>query len=418
MNKNTRLPAGREKLITELCPKGVEFKSLSELGCLYGGLTGKNKNDFSNGNAKFITYMNVFSNIAVNINITDFVKIGENENQNKVELGDVLFTGSSETPEECGMSSVLTEQTDEPLYLNSFCFGFRLNDKTMFLPDFLKYLFRCDNLRKQITQTASGVTRFNVSKNRMEKVLIPIPPIEIQAHISNILDKFTELEAELEAELETRKKQYEYYRDNLMVNDKWLMVSLGEVANVQSGGTPAKTKSEYWENGSIEWLGSTVCKNQKSVEEITDFITELGLKNSSAKILPKRTTLIAMVGATIGKVAFLDFDATTNQNVAALYPKNTNELNPDYLFYACQKLYDKFTSLANGKLAMANLSFIKKLEIPLPPLAVQNRIVSILDKFDKLVNDISEGLPAEIKMRRQQYEYYRNKLLNFETLKN
>jgi len=168
-----------EKLMTELCPKGVEFKKLSDLGYFYGGLTGKDKNDFSDGNAKFITYMNVFSNIAVRLDITNFVKVGENENQNRVELGDILFTGSSETPEECGMSSVLTIHTNEPLYLNSFCFGFRLNDKTLFLPDFLKYLFRGEELRRQIVKTASGVTRFNVSKKRMEKVLVPVPPIEI-----------------------------------------------------------------------------------------------------------------------------------------------------------------------------------------------------------------------------------------------
>ncbi|HON97151.1 MAG TPA: restriction endonuclease subunit S, partial [Bacteroidales bacterium] len=206
-----------EQLIQQYCPDGVEFKKLGELGVFYGGLNGKSKNDFYGGNAKFVTYMNVFSNIAVNTNIDTFVKIDENENQNKIELGDVLFTGSSETPDECGMSSVLTEMITEPLYLNSFCFGFRLHDKKMFLPDFLKYLFRDSSIRKQIGQTASGVTRFNVSKKRFAKIIIPIPPLPVQQEIVNILDKFTELEiqleAELEAELEARKKQYEYYRN-------------------------------------------------------------------------------------------------------------------------------------------------------------------------------------------------------------
>ena len=151
-----------EQLIQQYCPNGVEYKKLGELGIFYGGLTGKSKTDFQNGNAKFITYMNVYSNIAVKTNINDFVRIGENENQNRVEYGDVLFTGSSETPDECGISSVLTENISEPLYLNSFCFGFRLHDKELFLPDFLKYLFRDDKIRKQIAQTANGVTRFNV----------------------------------------------------------------------------------------------------------------------------------------------------------------------------------------------------------------------------------------------------------------
>ena len=110
-----------EKLIAEFCPNGVEFKDLGDLGDFYGGLTGKSKDDFSDGNAKFITYMNIFSNIAVDTNVNIFVKMEPNEKQNRIQFGDVLFTGSSETPNECGMSSVLTKKTDEPLYLNSFC---------------------------------------------------------------------------------------------------------------------------------------------------------------------------------------------------------------------------------------------------------------------------------------------------------
>ena len=205
-----------EKLIIELCPNGVKFKTLGELGVFYGGLSGKSKDDFSNGNAKFVTYMNIFSNIAVNTDIDVFVKVGKDENQNRIEYGDVLFTGSSETPDECGMSSVLTKKIDEPLYLNSFSFGFRLNDKNLLLPEFFKYLFRDEQMRKQIAKTASGVTRFNVSKKRFAKMTIPIPPLAVQEEIVKILNSFTELEAELEAELNARRQQYEYYRDKLL----------------------------------------------------------------------------------------------------------------------------------------------------------------------------------------------------------
>ena len=205
-----------ENLLSENCPSGVEYKTLGELGEFYGGLTGKSKDDFTEGNAKFISYMNVFSNLEVNTDITDRVKVGATERQKTVKLGDVLFTGSSETPDECGMSSVLTTQTDEPLYLNSFCFGFRFHDIDLIMPEFSKYLFRDEQMRKQIAKTASGVTRFNISKKRFAKVLIPIPPLPIQEEIVKILDTFTTLEAELEAELEARKKQYEYYRDELL----------------------------------------------------------------------------------------------------------------------------------------------------------------------------------------------------------
>ncbi|VDH05118.1 restriction endonuclease subunit S [Bergeyella zoohelcum] len=194
----------------------VEWKTLGELGEFYGGLTGKNKNDFSEGNAKYVTYVNVFKNPALNFDINDFVKINKSENQNKIQYGDILFTGSSETPDECGMSSVVNKKVEEDIYLNSFCFGFRLNEPSEFDPDFLKHIFRSFELRKQIGLTANGVTRFNVSKKRMEKVKIPIPPLSVQKEIANILDKFNELEKELDKELELRKKQYKYYRNNLL----------------------------------------------------------------------------------------------------------------------------------------------------------------------------------------------------------
>lgn len=204
-----------DKLIAENCPDGVPFRTLGEIGRFYGGLSGKSKEDFKDGNAKFITYMNVFSNISLRVDMPETVKISQNEKQNTIKYGDVLFTGSSETPDECGMSSVLTVHTDEKLYLNSFCFGYRFNDPNLVLPGFSKYLFRSEALRKQIKKTASGVTRFNVSKKKMERVVIPLPPLKVQSEIVRILDNFTELTAELTA----RQKQYEYYRNLLLTFD-------------------------------------------------------------------------------------------------------------------------------------------------------------------------------------------------------
>lgn len=194
-------------------------------------------------------------------------------------------------------------------------------------------------------------------------------------------------------------------------------MKLGECCVVQSGGTPSKKNADYWLNGKIKWLSSSVCQNKKEVTNITGYITEEGLKHSSAKIMNKGTTLIALVGATIGKRAFLQYEAAINQNIAGIYPKNKNLLLPEYIYYISETLYEKFLGLTNGKLAMANLSFVRNLEIPVPQLEQQQRIVDILDCFDTLCNDISSGLPAEIEMRQKQYEYYRDKLLTFKELK-
>lgn len=201
-----------KELIDRLCPNGVEFKPLGELGTFFGGLTGKSKDDFKDGNAKFITYVNIYSNPALNIDVTDFVKVDEKEKQNRIQKGDILFTGSSETPNECGFTSVVTSDISEPIYLNSFCFGLRLSNPALFNLDFLKHILRSEELRKQIGKTASGVTRFNVSKARLSKVVLPIPPIEVQDEIAKILDRFADYAAELQA----RKEQYEYYRNLLL----------------------------------------------------------------------------------------------------------------------------------------------------------------------------------------------------------
>lgn len=205
-----------EELIEQYCPDGVEWKALSDLGGFYSGLTGKTKDDFQGGNAKFITYVNVFNNPSLKTDVEERVRIREGEKQNTVQYGDVLFTGSSETPNECGMCSVLTHHTDENLYLNSFCFGFRFFDLTGICPSFMKYLFRSTVVRKKICKTANGVTRYNISKKEFAKIEIPVPPLPVQEEIVRILDNFTELQAELQAELQKRLQQYNFYRDNLL----------------------------------------------------------------------------------------------------------------------------------------------------------------------------------------------------------
>ena len=159
-----------QQMVHDLCPNGVEWKTLGEVGILYGGLSGKSKKDFENGNAKFITYKNVYANPSLSIDVADRVTILPNERQNKVMYGDILFTGSSETPDECAMSSVLTTHTDEELYLNSFCFGFRFDSLEGINPDFYKHYFRCENVRKTLNKTAHGTTRYNVSKKEFAQI--------------------------------------------------------------------------------------------------------------------------------------------------------------------------------------------------------------------------------------------------------
>lgn len=157
------------------------------LGETYGGLSGKSKNDFGEG-SPFINYMNVFSNSKIDPSKVDYVKVAEGENQNEVRYGDILITGSSETPEEVGMASVVLDSL-EGYYLNSFCFGFRLNDFNTLLPEYARFLMRGDEVRKFMFKRAQGSTRFNLSKTTVkEKLRVVLPGISEQKEIAQKLD--------------------------------------------------------------------------------------------------------------------------------------------------------------------------------------------------------------------------------------
>ena len=398
-----------EKLIEELCPNGVDYYELGELGKFYGGLTGKSKDDFIDGNEKFITYMNVYKNPALDIDVEDKVKIGENENQRTLEYGDIIFTGSSETPDECGITSVLTKKTEEKLYLNSFCFIFRFNNPSIMNPDFAKHLFRSSNLRYQIGKTASGVTRFNVSKKLMEKVKIAVPPLEVQDEIVHILDDFMFLSAELSAELKARQKQYEFYtRKLLSFNKEKKRKKLDELVSFKNGKGHEKD---------IVFEGKYIVVNSKFISTKGDV-----KKYSDKQICPLVKDDILMVmsdlpnGKALAKCFLVDENDryTLNQRIGCFHVLDENIINTKFLFYMLNR-NQQLLRYDNG-VDQTNLrkDDILNIEIAIPEMQEQLRIVEILDKFEKLCFDISSGLPAEIEARNKQYKYYSDKLLNFE----
>src|SRR5690606_24052486 len=191
----------------------VEWKALGDISEIYGGLKGKNKSDFTDGNAKYVTYKNIYNNIEVDLEALEMVKVSSNENQYEVKYGDVLFTGSSENASEAGISSAVTFNSEAKVFLNSFSFGLRFKSEIKILPEFSKYLFRSKSIRDEIIKTASGVTRYNVSKKRFVKIKIPIPcpdnpekSLEIQQEIVRVLDELTSLTNQLTTELESERQ--------------------------------------------------------------------------------------------------------------------------------------------------------------------------------------------------------------------
>ena len=181
---------------------------LGDIGDTYNGLSGKNKDDFEYGNAQFIPYTNVFSNERIDTNNLGCVQIKPNEQQNTVKYGDIFFTVSSETPDEVGMASVLLEHLDNT-YLNSFCFGYRLNNFSTLNPFFFFFLFRTEHFRNYMSVLAQGSTRFNISKKEVMKLKIDLPTIEEQTAIAEVLtaaDREIELAKEKLERLRRQKR--------------------------------------------------------------------------------------------------------------------------------------------------------------------------------------------------------------------
>ena len=265
---------------------------------------------------------------------------------------------------------------------------------------FLFYLVQTARF-SQIANATCGTKMPRADWKLMQDENFAIPPLAEQEKIAEILStwdtqiqNFETLITEKQAHkkglcqtLLTAKTRFKVFSED------WEVVRLGEVCEIQSGGTPSRNKKEYWENGTIKWLGSSVCKNQNHIDEITDYITEEGLKNSSAKIFSKGTTLIALVGATIGKVTYLHFEASTNQNIAGLQP-NKQVVNDKFIFYSSLMLYRHFESLSSDKFKMANLSFVRNLQIPLLPLAEQEKIAEILSEADNEITLLEQKLES------------------------
>lgn len=160
-------------------------KELGNIGKTYNGLIGKNALDFGHG-FPYITYKQIFDSSIIDKSKFSYVKINANEKQNKAKKGDIFFTTSSETPAEVGLSSVLLDEIN-CLYLNSFCFGYRINDHYELTPLFAQFLFRSSHFRRIIIKLAQGSTRFNMSKNELMRIKISIPTLEEQQKISNLL---------------------------------------------------------------------------------------------------------------------------------------------------------------------------------------------------------------------------------------
>jgi len=283
------------------------------------------------------------------------------------------------------------------------------------------------NQMKMYIHSANRTTIPNLSGSRLKEFLIPLPPLAEQQKIAAVLSAVQEAKEKTEAVIKATKALKKSMMKHLFtygpfspeevekvplketeigpVPEDWEVVRLGEVAEISSGGTPSRKRNEYWIDGNIPWIKSEQC-HDCYISVANEYITNLGLEDSSARMLKKGTVLLAMVGATIGKTGFLTFEACTNQNIAGIFP--INGLNNLFLYYALQSRYNEFEKIKGY--GIANLSYLRQFNLPLPPLLTQQKIASILSAIDAKIE-------AEENKKKALEELFKSLLHNLMTAK-
>ena len=312
------------------------------------------------------------------------------------------------------------------------CFTFvcddKLNQRYLYFLLMSKQAYLKNNVRK------SSIPR--LPRIALENMEIPVPPLSVQENIVKILDRFDKLNNDMSegipAEIEARKKQYEYYRDTLLSFDDKACSHIVKVERERE----RERERELTRSKAIKWLKlkelahySTDRIDSSKLDENTYVGVDNLLQNRAGKKLAEHIPtsgrytkyicndiLIGNIRPYLKKIWFANNDGGTNGDVLDIRVNDYSVLYPRYLYYvlSSDKFFNYDMQNAKGaKMPRGSKYAVMNYTIPVPPLEEQERIVSILDRFDKLCNDISEGLPAEIEARQKQYEYYRDKLLNF-----
>lgn len=397
-----------------LSTRPTRFVTLSEVARTVPGLTGKSKADFSNGNARFVTYKNVYANPTVDESASDFVVISDSERQNRLRDGDVIFTGSSENVDDVGMSSVVQGEPTEPLYLNSFCFAVRFEEGDL-LPEFSKHLFRSELVRRQIRTTANGVTRINISKSRFMKIRIPIPPIAVQRSIARVLDAFSALESDLQHELDARRAQDRAVRPLLAQSARLIALGADQVERTRLGQIatkyvdPVRVQSdELYANLGVRWYGEGVFAREAKVGS--------EIKAKTLYRVKPRQFIYNRMFVTEGSFGLVTDELALGvvSNEFPSYDLDTSRVLPEWLYLHFQDPVVVAAAAAETTGGTKSRRRWKEeqfeaFKVDLPPLGVQRELV----RMSRVMRDLIDSLDEEIQMRRLQYAHYREQLLSF-----
>lgn len=312
-----------------------------------------------------------------------YVKNGRVSEKQFLKKGDIVIAASSGSKEIVGKAASVKDDWEGSF--GAFCKTIRPNSRIN--SAYLGFYFQSPSYRSIISHLSSGANINNLRTSDLDDLEIPLPPLPIQQKIAEKLDKADALrkkDKELLAQYDELAQAIfiDMFGDPVRNEKGWELSLFGEKFRISSGGTPRTNVPEYWQNGNISWIGSNMCQDKVLYENDGKYITEIGLRNSAAKIFEIDTILVALVGATIGKTALLKFPTSTNQNIAGIEIDKSN-FDAMFAFYLLQNLYNKFMELGNGGFKMANLTFIRGLPLILPPLQLQQKFATIIQNIEQ-----------------------------------
>lgn len=401
-----------ETLIQELCPDGVEFRTMEEVFEIRNGYTpSKNNPDFwEGGTIPWFRMEDIRQNGRILSDAIQHITPAAIKGKGLFPANSIIIATTATIGEH---ALVIADSLANQRFTN---LTVRKSLSACLLPKFVfYYMFVIDEWCKKNVNAGNFAS---VDMKRFKKLDFPLPPIEVQTEIIHILDKFTSLEAELEAELDCRKRQYEYYRDKLLSFEnvggqeiEWKKI--GEICDTLSG-FPFDS-SKFQTSGIKLMRGKNVKRGYFDFNEDDDRYWESS--NGLEKyLLQDKDIIISMDGSLVGKsFAMLSkkhLPLLLVQRVASVRAKG---VNPNYLFHNIAHRFSGYVDKkkTGGAIPHVSMKDIQNFSIPVPSLSEQERIANILDRFESLTTSLQSGLPAEIAARRQQYEHYRDKLLTF-----
>lgn len=399
-----------DELIEELCPNGVEYKSLGEIATISRGGSFQKK-DFCNKGIPCIHYGQIYTKYGLFADKTiTFITEERAKKQKFAKTNDIVMAVTSENIEDVCKCLAWLGNEDVAISGHSAIISHNQN------PKYLVYYFHSKMFFTQKRKLAHGTKVIEVTPDTLKSIRIPVPPLEVQREIVHILDSFTLLTAELTAELTARKKQYEFYRDKLLTfgNDT-LECRLKDICDIFLG----LTATPNYTDAGVKFISAQNTSNDFLDLSNVKYISETDFESTTSNAKPQRGDLLfTRVGSNLGHPVIVETDEKLCIFVSLGYlrVRNKKQVVIGYLKHWMNT--DLFWSQVRKNVHGAakvnlNTGWLKEFRISLPPLETQERIVHVLDNFEAICTDLNIGLPAEIEARQKQYEYYRDLLLTF-----